>query len=122
MSAPKFEIPAHLRNMAERTIDHAEKAFDMFFDAANKSSMAPLAHPGAEISKKALSLTEQNVKAVFDAARKIALATDLQETMQIQTEFLKTQFTNTGEQMKQIADDVMATAKDMTEGKFKASS
>jgi len=121
MSAPKFEVPAEIRNMAEKTIEQAEKAFDMFFKAAN-SSMAPFAHPGAEISKKALSLTEQNMKAAFEAARKIALATDLQEAMQIQSEFVKNQLTNTGEQMKQIADDVMSTAKDMTEGKPKASS
>jgi phasin len=118
MSEPKFEVPAELRNMAERTIEQAEKAFDMFFEAANKS-VARFTHPGAEISKKALSLTEQNMKAAFDSARKIALATDLQEAMQIQSEFLKSQFTNAGDQMKQIADGAMSAAKDMTEGKFK---
>ena len=121
MSEPKFEIPAQLRDMAERTIDQAEKTFAMFFDAANKS-MASFTHPGAEISKQALSLTEQNMKAAFDAARKIALATDLQEAMQIQSEFLKNQFMNTGEQMKQITGGVMSTAKGMSEGKFKAAS
>jgi hypothetical protein len=36
MSEPKFEVPVELRNMAEKTIEQAEKAFDMFFDAANK--------------------------------------------------------------------------------------
>ena len=51
MNEPKFEIPAQLRDMAEKTIEQAEKAFNMFFDAANKS-MAPFAHPGAEISKR----------------------------------------------------------------------
>jgi hypothetical protein len=30
MSGPKFEVPAELRNPAERTIDQAEKAFDIF--------------------------------------------------------------------------------------------
>ena len=43
MNAPKFEIPAEVRNMVEKTIEQAEKAFDMFFKAAN-SSMAPFAH------------------------------------------------------------------------------
>ena len=33
MSEPRFEVPAELRNMAERTIEQAEKAFDMFFDS-----------------------------------------------------------------------------------------
>ena len=39
--------------------------------------------------------------------------------MQIQSEFLKGQFTSAGEQMKQIADSVMSTTKGVTEGKFK---
>ena len=116
MSDPKFEVPAELRNLAEWTIEQAEKAFDMFFEAANKS-MAPFTHPGAEISRKALSLTEQNMKSAFDSARRIAQATDLQEAMQIQSEFLRSQITSAGEQMKQIADGVMSTAKDVTEGK-----
>ena len=118
MSEPKFEVPAELRSMAERTIEQAEKAFDMFFEAANKS-MAPFTHPGAEISKKALSLTEQNMRSAFDHARKLAQATDLQEAMQIQSEFLKSQITNAGEQMKQIADGAMSAAKNVTEGKSK---
>jgi phasin len=118
MSDPKFEVPAELRNMAERTIEQAEKAFDMFFDAANKS-MAPFTHPGAEISRKVLSVTEQNMKSAFDSARRIAQATDLQEAMQIQSDFLRSQMTSAGEQMKQIADRAMSTAKDVTEGKFK---
>ena len=118
MSEPKFEVPAELRSMAERTIEQAEKAFDMFFEAANKS-MAPFTHPGAEISKKALSLTEQNMRSAFDHARKLAQTTDLQEAMQIQSEFLKSQITNAGEQMKQIADGAMSAAKNVTEGKSK---
>jgi phasin len=118
MSGPKFEVPAELRNLAERTIEQAEKAFDMFFEAANKS-MGSFTHPGAEISRKALSLTEQNMKFAFDTARKLAQATDLQEAMQIQSEFMKGQITNAGEQMKQIAGGIVSTTKDVTEGKVK---
>jgi phasin len=118
MSEPKFEVPAELRNLAQRSIEQTEKAFDMFFEAANKS-MAPFAHPGAEISRKALSLTEQNMRFAFDTARKLAQATDLREAMQIQSEFLKSQITNAGEQMKQIADGITSATKDVTEGKFK---
>ena len=118
MIQSKFEVPAELRSMAEKTIDQAEKAFDLFVDAANKS-MESFTHPGTEMSKKALSLTEQNMKAAFDNARKIAHATDLQEAMQIQSEFLKSQFTNAGDQMKQISDGVMSATKDVREGKLK---
>ena len=109
MIEPKLEVPAEVRNLAEKTIDQAEKAFDMFFDAANKS-MASIPASGAEMSKRALSLTEQNMKAAFDHARKLVHATDLQQAMQIQSEFLKSQFTNAGEHMRQITGGF--TAKD----------
>ena len=58
----------------------------MFFDAANKS-VASIPSPGTEISKQALSFTEQNMKAAFEHARKLVHATDLQQAMQIQSEF-----------------------------------
>src|ERR1035437_680790 len=116
MIEPKLEVPAELRDLAEKTIDQAEKAFGMFFDAANKS-MASVPNPGTEISKQALSFTEQNMKAAFDHARKLVHATDLQEAMRIQSEFLKSQFTNAGEHMRQITGGVMAAAKDGSEGK-----
>jgi phasin len=113
MIEPKLEVPAELRDLAEKTIDQAEKAFGMFFDAANKS-IASVPSPGTEMSKQALSLTEQNMKAAFDHARKLVHATDLQQAMQIQSEFLKSQFTNAGEHMRQITGGVMSAVKGTT--------
>ncbi len=69
MIEPKLEVPAEVRELAEKTIEQAEKAFGMFFDAANKS-IASIPSPGTEMSKRALSLTEQNMKAAFEHARK----------------------------------------------------
>jgi phasin len=117
MIEPKLEVPAEVRDLAEKTIDQAEKAFGMFFDAASKS-IASVPNPGAEISKQALTFTEQNMKAAFEHARKLVHATDLQQAMQIQSEFLKSQFTNAGEHMKRITGDVMSATKDASKGKF----
>ena len=117
MIEPKLEVPAELRDLAEKTIDQAEKAFGMFFDAAGKS-MTSMPSAGTEISKQALSFTEQNMKAAFDHARKLVHATDLQEAMRIQSEFLRSQFTNAGEHMRQITSDVVSAAKDSAKGKF----
>jgi phasin len=117
MIEPKLEVPAELREMAEKTIDQAEKAFGMFFDAAGKS-MASVPSPGTEISRHALSFTEQNMKAAFDHARKLVHATDLQEAMQIQSEFLKSQFTNAGEHMRQITGEALSAARDASKSKF----
>jgi phasin len=117
MIEPKLEVPAELRDLAEKTIDQAEKAFGMFFDAATKS-MSSVPGSSTEVSKQALAFTEQNMKAAFDHARKLIHATDLQEAMKIQSEFLRSQFTNAGEHMRQITGAVMSTAKDTTKGKF----
>ncbi len=111
MAEPKLEVPAELRDLAEKTIDQAERAFGMFFEAANKS-VASVPNPGTEISKQALSFTEQNMRAAFDHARKLVHATDLQQALQIQSEFLRSQFTNAGEHMRQITGEVMTAARD----------
>jgi phasin len=117
MVESKLEVPAELRDFAEKTIDQAEKAFGIFFQAASKS-MTSISSPGTEISKQALSFTEQNMKAAFEHARKLVHATDLQEAMRIQSEFLKSQFTNAGEHMRQITGEVMSTTKNASKDKI----
>jgi phasin len=112
MSEPKLEVPAELRDLAEKTIDQAERAFSMFFEAASKSASS-IPSPGSDISRQALSFTEQNMRAAFENARKLVHATDFQQAMQIQSEFLRSQFTNAGEHMRQITGEVMSAAKDM---------
>lgn len=116
MSEPKLEVPAELRKMAEKTIEQAEKAFGMFLDAAKKS-IDSIPHPTTEMSRKALSFTEQNMKAAFDHAKKVVQATDLQEAVRIQSEFLKSQITNAGEQIRKITGEVITAAQDATKGK-----
>lgn len=116
MSEQKFEVPAEVRYMAEKAIEQAEKTFGMFLDAANKS-LASIPLPTTEVSKKALSFTEQNMKAAFDHAKKVVQTTDLQEAMRIQSEYLKNQFNSASEQIKKITDEVMSAAKDATKDK-----
>ncbi|MGH6778058.1 MAG: phasin [Bradyrhizobium sp.] len=110
MAEPKLDVPAELRDLAEKTIDQAEKAFGLFFDAAGKS-IAAIPGAGTDVSRQALSLTEQNMRAAFENARKLVHATDLQEAMRIQSEFLKSQFTNAGEHMREITDQIMSAGK-----------
>ena len=116
MSEPKLEVPTELRYMAEKAIEQAEKAFSMFFNAANKS-IASIPHPATEVSKQALSFAEQNMKASFDHARKLVHAADLQEAMQLQSDFLKSQFTNAGEHMKAVTGEMVSAAKDASKDK-----
>ncbi len=111
MTEPKLEVPVELRNLAEKTIEQAERAFGMFFDAAGKS-IATVPGAASDVSKQALAFTEQNMKAAFEHARKLVHAKDLEEAMRIQSEFLRSQFTNAGEHMREITGKVMSAAKD----------
>jgi phasin len=98
---PKLEVPAELRDLAAKSVDQTEKAFSMFFDAAQKS-MSSAPNPGSQISKQALSFTEQNMKAAFEVARKLVQATNFEEVMQLQSEFMRRQFTSAGEHMRKM--------------------
>ncbi|PWT87414.1 MAG: phasin [Proteobacteria bacterium] len=110
MIEPKLEVPGELRDLAEKTIDQAEKAFGLFFEAASKS-MSAVPGAGSEVSKQALAFTEQNMKSAFEHARKLVHATDLQEAMRIQSEFLRSQFTTAGEHMREITGSLMQPGK-----------
>jgi phasin len=117
MIEPKLEVPAELRDLADKTIEQAEKAFAMFFEAATKS-MNSVPGGGTEISRQALTFTEQNMRAAFEHARKLVHATDLQQAMQLQSDFLRSQFTNAGDHMREITGAVMSKATDAAKGKF----
>jgi phasin len=117
MAEPKLEVPAELRELAEKTIEQAETAFRMFFDAASKS-MASLPGPGTEVSRQALVFTEENMKAAFEHARKLVHATDIQQAMQIQSEFLRSQFTYAGEHMREITAKVLSAGRDTAKDKL----
>ena len=107
-----MDIYASMREFAEMSIAQTEKAFDTFISAANKSSVT-ISNPAAEISKKALSLTEQNMRASINHARKLIYAKDLPEAARLQTEFLQAQFAAA---MKLLGDGVFSTAKDPSKG------
>ena len=113
MADPKFtmEVPSQIREFAEKTIEQAEKGFGAFIDAANKSvDMVP--GPATDMSRKALSMTEQNLKLAFDHARRMLNARDIQEAVQIQTEFLKAQYEAATKQLRQFGGSAASAAKD----------
>jgi phasin len=108
----KVEVPAQIKEVAGKTIDQAERGFSAFIEAANKSvSMLP--NPTTDVSLKALSLTEQNMKAAFDHAKKLLHANDLQEAMRLQAEFLKAQYEAATEQLKAMGNSVRSSGADV---------
>ena len=114
MIEPKLmmEIPAQVREFAEKSVDQAEKAIATFMESASKS-VAIVKSPMTDVAKQTLAITEANLKASFEHARKLMRAKDVHEVLQLQTEFLKTQFGAATEQIQKMAGGVASAAKDV---------
>ncbi len=95
-----MQVPDAVREVAEKTVEQAERAFDAFLSAANKSvDMIP--------SPK--------------YARKLLHAKDMQEVMQIQGDFFKSQIAAAEEQMKQMGKEAVSAAKEVAQDSSKSS-
>jgi phasin len=118
-----YEVPAEMRDFAEKSVDQAKKAFDGFMGAAQKT-IAQTTASGAsaqtnvqDMTRKSMSYAENNVTAAFDLAQKLVRSKDLAEVMQHQAEFLKTQMASMQSQMKDIGVAVQDVAAKATKGK-----
>ena len=118
MMDPKLtmEVPAQVREFAEKSVDQAEKAISSFMDSASKS-VAMIPGPMTDVAKQAFAITEANLKASFEHARKLMHAKDINEVMQLQSDFLRNQFGAATEQLKQMTGGVVTAAKDVSKQK-----
>jgi phasin len=105
MMDPKMtmEVPEQVPEFGEKSIDQVEKAISTFMESANKS-VAAVPSPMTDVAKQALAITEANLMASFDHARKLLHAKDINEVMQLQSEFLRNQFGTATEQLKEKPD------------------
>jgi phasin len=96
-TTPNFEVPSALRDMAEKGIDQARRAFDGFIGAARQTvattdGMAQTAGTSThDMTSHRLQAAEQNVRATLDFAQKLTRAKSLQEALQLQAEFARSQ-------------------------------
>ncbi len=116
-----YEIPAEMRDLAEKSVEQAKTAFDGFIGAANKAVAAAdtqattAQHQSRDLAKRAMGYAEQNVTAAFDLAQRLLHAKDVQEVVHIQTEFVKTQVSSLQAQMTEFGSTVQASAKKVAE-------
>jgi phasin len=116
-----YEIPAEMRDLAEKSVEHAKTAFDGFIGAANKAVAAAdtqattAQHQSRDLAKRAMGYAEQNVAAAFELAQRLLHAKDVQEVVHIQTEFVKTQVSSLQAQMTEFGSNVQASAKKAAE-------
>jgi hypothetical protein len=101
MTEPKFEVPAELRQLAEKTIDHAEKAFGLLFDAARRSTTTSM--ESAALSEQVLAFSEQSLKTSFEYARRVASTASLDEIATAQSELVKRQIAGAEHHIRELA-------------------
>jgi phasin family protein len=66
-----------------------------------------------DVGQQALAITEKNLKESFEHARRLMNAKDINEVMQLQTEFLRNQFGVATEQSKQMSGGIAYTGGDV---------
>ena len=103
-----YEIPAEMRDFAEKSVEQARKAIDGFIGAAQKTveaiegSADTVQASATDLRRKTFSYAEQNIAAAFDLAQKLVRAKDPQEALQYQTEFVRAQFEALQSQMREF--------------------
>ena len=94
---PSPEIPAAVREMAERNVEQTRAAYTQFLTMARQAQDLMMKAPGEEakgaldVQSKATRYAEQNVEASFRLAADLAHARDLEEYAQIQARYAQTQ-------------------------------
>jgi phasin len=113
MTKLPYEIPPEIRDLTVKSVEEARKAFERFTEAARKASAQAesvadtLQSSAKDVSEKALSFTEANIKAAFDHAEKLIHAKDPQEILARQSEYVKAQLAAMEEQAKELGAAVL---------------
>lgn len=109
-SGMKFEIPAEMRAMAEKSVEQAKQAFDTFVSAAKHAvSTAETQAKGAQEGAKdagetAMRFAERNIASSFEFAQKLVQAKDAQEVLKLQADYTKSQMAALTEQAKELGE------------------
>ena len=108
MSGSALEIPNEMRNLAERSVEQARKAFESFVEvtqrAAGVAGGAANASQGGmkSVGAHVLACAEQNVNAAFDLAQKLIKVNDPQEAFALHSEYVKAQLQTLQAQAKEL--------------------
>ena len=110
-----FEVPAEMRDAAEKSVEQARKAVDGVINAARRTaeqmenSVDKARANTTDTARRTFSYAEQNITAAFDLAQRIVRAQNPQEAAQIQAEYVRQQFEALQSQMKEFGNQQTGT-------------
>ncbi|MEO1695390.1 MAG: phasin family protein [Pseudomonadota bacterium] len=113
---PEFEIPEHVRDMAEQNVTQTRAAYEQFLDMARQAQDMAAQSQGAlmqsmlDVQGKALSFAEKNTDAHFKLATELARAKNLQQYVEIQTRHAQAQMQTFNDQAQELGRMMSAAA------------
>ncbi len=123
MADNPFEIPQHLRDLAEENIKQAHAAYEQLTDFLTKAMDAwvgampasPMAAGFKDVQDRAAAIAKKNADSAFALVEKIARAQNFQEILTLQTQFAQEQMkafaTQTQELQKLIGETVQKSGR-----------
>ena len=108
-SGMQFEIPAEMRALAEKSVEQAKQAFDIFISAAQHAvstaeTHAVNAQAGAkEMGELAIGFAERNMASSFAFAQKLLQAREPKDVVALHTEYVSSQIATLTDQAKELS-------------------
>jgi phasin len=104
-----FEIPADMRAFAEKSVEQAKQAFDIFISATQhavntaESQVANVQVGAREAGELALGFAERNIASSFEFAQKLLQAKEPQDVMALHTQYVNSQIATLSAQAKELS-------------------
>lgn len=105
---PSFEIPAPMRDLAEKNVEQARQAYSQFMDMAKRAQDMMMRSSGAvtesaqEVQGKAMRYAQENLEASFAFATELARARDVKEAIEIQNRYAQKQMRSYADQAQDL--------------------
>lgn len=112
----KFEVPAEMREFAEKSVEQAKQAFDSFVAASKhaigtaEAQAKTMQTSARETGQLAMSFAERNLTSSFDFAQRLLKAKDSKEVTELQIEYVKAQIAALSEQAKALSEQASKMA------------
>jgi phasin len=122
--AEQFQIPPEMRAFAEKSVEQAKQAVEGFISAAHRTvstfeGQAETARKGAkDVGGKAMEFAERNITSSFDFVQKLVRAKDVQEMLELQASYVRTQMQVLTEQAKELGQNAGKMATEPLKSKF----
>ncbi|HKA78365.1 MAG TPA: phasin family protein [Pseudolabrys sp.] len=108
-SSAQFDIPSDMRALAEKSVEQAKQAFDIFISAAQDAvstaeNRAASAQAGAkEVGELAIGFAERNIASTFEFAQKLLQAREPKDVLALHADYVRSQISTLAEQANELS-------------------